>query len=419
MSNATKSHAYFRVKEMKLLKRKLGQLTREKNSRRLTIMGIAALMAIAVPLTTMTQQASADKYDDQIQALQNEINQYQSQSGVLKKKIGSLQEELTGIENQKNVIQAQINIAQIKFDQLTVQIKDTETKITTNQDTLGRTIADLYVNNTTTPIEMLASSDNIADFVDKQAYRSSVQDQLAQSITRIKKLKERLDVQKADVQRTINDQKNAKSALAETEKQKSNLLAQAAGEKDNYDKLTSDREAKKLDIQQQQQEEIAAAIAAAARANGGAGSVVLGGTSGAYPWNDSNCFVDGNAWSHGGANGSGVDGAGYGCRQCVSYVAWRAAKETGYYPRYWGNANNFPANARASGIAVGTQPRAGSAGVITAGQYGHIVWVESVDASSGTMVVSQYNYWNAGGPGWGHYSKMQVPIGTYQAYIYF
>jgi hypothetical protein len=47
------------------------------------------------------------------------------------------------------------------------------------------------------------------------------------------------------------------------------------------------------------------------------------------------------------------------------------------------------------------------------------VWVESVDMASGSMIVSQYNYYNAGGPGWGNYSKMQVPIGTYQQYVYF
>jgi surface antigen len=147
---------------------------------------------------------------------------------------------------------------------------------------------------------------------------------------------------------------------------------------------------------------------------------VLPGTSGGYPWNSSNCYVDSNAWSYGGVDGNGTDGLGYGCRQCVSYVAWRVYKETGYAPVNWGNAYDWPSSAAGAGFKVSSVPRAHSAGVITSGgSPGHIVWVESVNEGNGTMIVSQYNYFNAGGPGWGNYSKMQVPIGTYQSYIYF
>ena len=35
------------------------------------------------------------------------------------------------------------------------------------------------------------------------------------------------------------------------------------------------------------------------------------------------------------------------------------------------------------------------------------------------VIVSQYNYWNAGGSGWGHYSRMRLPASTYDTYIYF
>lgn len=179
--------------------------------------------------------------------------------------------------------------------------------------------------------------------------------------------------------------------------------------------MAADREAKKLAVQQQQQAAIEAAIAAA----GGGGAVVLPGTT-SYPWNSSNCYVDSNAWSYGGIDGNGTDGLGYGCRQCVSYVAWRVYKETGYAPVNWGNAYDWPGSAQGAGYQVSSVPRAHSAGVITSGgSPGHIVWVESVNESAGTMIVSQYNYYNAGGPGWGNYSKMQVPIGTYQSYIYF
>jgi peptidoglycan DL-endopeptidase CwlO len=383
---------------------------------RSTIVAAAVLMVIASTPLISQPRAYADKFDDQINALQNEIDQYESQAGQLRHKIGTLQQEIAGIDRQKRIIQTQIDLSQAKYDKLQQEIAKTEKDIKDNRVALGNTIADLYVDNTISPLEMLASSKNIGDFVDKQAYRSAVQDQLSKTIDRIQTLKESLEKQKADVQRTLADQKNSRNALAAKESERNTILAQTQGQEGAYKNLAADREAKKLEVQQQQQAAIEAAIAAA----GGGGAVVLPGTSGGYPWNSSNCYVDSNAWSYGGVDGNGTDGLGYGCRQCVSYVAWRVYKETDYAPINWGNAYDWPGNAQAAGYQVSSVPRAHSAGVITSGgSPGHIVWVESINESAGTMIVSQYNYFNAGGPGWGNYSKMQVPIGTYQSYIYF
>lgn len=121
--------------------------------------------------------------------------------------------------------------------------------------------------------------------------------------------------------------------------------------------------------------------------------------------------------SHGGVGGNGADALGYGCRQCVSYTAWRVGQKTGRFPYYWGNANQWPASARATGYSTGSTPRVNSVGVISAGQYGHVVWIEAVNGD-GTVDVSQYNYFNAGGPGWGNYSKMRVSASTYDVLIF-
>lgn len=385
----------------------------------LTTKIILVVVAVIVGLGSMVgvpNEAKADKYDDQIRALQKEIDEYQARAGQLQTQIASLQEEIRGIDNQKKLIQAQISLTEAKLAKLQEEIITTERNIQNNRVALGKTLTDLYIDDTISPLEMLASSQNIGDYVDKQEYRTAVRDQLSVKIETIKKLKAELEVQKVDVQRTLADQTNSRNALASKEAERSSILAKTQGQESAYKRLSSDRETQKLKVQQQQQ----AAIEEAIRAAGGGGAVVLPGTSGGYPWNESNCYVDSNAWSHGGVDGNGTDGMGYGCRQCTSYVAWRIFKETGYAPTYWGDAVDFPASARAAGFTTSNQPRSRAAAVITSGgRPGHVVWVESVDSGAGTMIVSQYNYYNAGGSGWGHYSKMQVPIGTYQQYIYF
>ena len=267
---------------------------------------------------------------------------------------------------------------------------------------------------------MLASSNTISEYVDKQEYRAVVREQLTTTIDEIRQLKQKLIQQKKDVEKVLAEQRQAQNALAEKEAQRQNILAQTRGQEAAYKQLTATREQQKAQVQREQQAAIEAAIAAALQRSGGSSTInVLPGdpNKGGYPW-EAGCWVDANAWSHGGPGGDGTDPLGYGCRQCVSYTAWRVGKQTGDFPRYWGNANMWPDNAREVGYATGRTPRVNSVGVISAGQYGHVVWIEAVNGD-GTVDISQYNYYNAGGSGWGHYSKMRVPASTYDTYIYF
>lgn len=362
----------------------------------------------------MARVVQADSFDEQIARIQAQIDDYQEQASKLNSQADSLQKELNSLTAQKNAIQAQINLQEVHRKQLVQQIADNEKKIADNQEALGDTIADLYVSSDISPLEMLASSSSIADYVDKQTYRNTIRDNLVTAITTIKNTKKQLEKQKKAVEDVIAEQQLARDALAAKEGQKQQLISQTRGQEAAYQALIVERENQKLSVQQQQQEAIEAAI----RAAGGGPANILPGdpNKGGYPW-EAGCWLDANAWSHGGAYGDGTDPLGYGCRQCVSYTAWRVGHYTGKFPYYWGNANMWPASARAVGYKTGTTPRVNSVGVISAGQYGHVVWVEAVNGD-GTIDVSQYNYYNAGGPGWGNYSKMRVSAATYDTYIY-
>jgi surface antigen len=262
---------------------------------------------------------------------------------------------------------------------------------------------------------MLASSNNIADYVDKSSYQSSISDELQSTISTINKLKQSLETKQVDVKRVLGEQQLAKQALVEKEAEQQLVLNETKGQEAAYNTLTADREQKKGELHRQQQAAIEAAMS---RGGGGFSSSVIGDSSkGGYPW-ESGCWLNANAWSFGGVNGNGTDPLGYGCRQCVSYTAYKVGARTGNYPRFWGNANMWPSSARSAGYQTGSTPRENSVGIIMDGQYGHSVWVESVN-SDGSLIISQYNYYNAGGPGWGNYSKMRVSAATYDTFIYF
>ena len=171
-----------------------------KAKRALLVFTAVVLAGLSTGYYFSNQSAFADQYDDRIRALQTEMNRYQAEANRLNAEALTLKVAIAQIVNQKNSIQAQIDVNQAKHDKLVVDIAATEKKIEENQDALGDIITELYIGDDITPIEMLASSQNIGDFLDKQEYRNAVKDELSTTIKTVKDLKTQLTTQKEEVE---------------------------------------------------------------------------------------------------------------------------------------------------------------------------------------------------------------------------
>ena len=366
------------------------------------VISAAIMMTVTLPTQILLRPAYADQFDDQIAAIQAQRDQYDAQAAALASQADTLDNQKAILQNQVDAIQAQVNESQAQYDKLQQQIADNEKKISDNRSALGQTIATMYVDDSMTPLELLASSSNIGDYINKQEYRSTIRDNLVKTIDKINTLKKELEQQRTDVERVLSDQKSQREALAVKVAELNKLITDTQNQEAAYQQLSAQGASQQNSLRQQQQEAIAAAI----RANGG-GKLVTGDPGrGGYPSNLANAPQD-----------SIIDPWGMYNRECVSYVAWKVYQKNGYMP-YWGgagNASQWPANARASGIPTGSTPRVGAAGVIYAGPYGHIVWVDSINGD-GTINISQYNY----GYPMGQFSRMyNVHPSAYDVYIYF
>ncbi|OGL34521.1 hypothetical protein A3F64_02420 [Candidatus Saccharibacteria bacterium RIFCSPHIGHO2_12_FULL_42_8] len=357
------------------------------------------IVATAVVMTfSSTTPVQADRFDDQIRSIERQISGYQSEAAKLGAQAETLQGTVNEMQAQLNTIQAQVTLSQAKYDQLVAQIKETEDKITRNQAVLEETIGDLYVNNTVSPIEMLASSKNIGDYLDQQEYRSSIRDRVETAISQIKKLKKQLEQNRDDAKKVLDDQQAQKAALAAKQAEQANLLAQTQNNEAAFQSLIGQQNSQIGTLRAQQ----AAANASRLRSYGGTVSPGDPGRGG-YP----------NAWASA-PQDSLVDSWGMYNRECVSYAAWKVHQRYGNMP-YWGgrgNANQWDNNARSAGIPTGSSPRVGSVGVMNGGYYGHVAWVESVNGD--TVRVSQYN-WGIRG----EYTEMTVSASAFDTYIYF
>ena len=354
-----------------------------------SIVAAAVLMSASIPVA-FAQNVLADKYDDQVKKLQSEADSYQQRASTLGVLASTLQAQLDTLTKQKNEIQAQINTSQAKRNKLEKDIAATEKKIAINKEALGEIVADMYVDSSISPLEMLASSKNIGDYVDKQEYRSSMQDNLNSTIKQIKSLRSQLEKQKKQVENVLRDQKSQKNALAAKEAEQAKLVSDTRGEESAYNGMVAKRNNEISSVRAQQ----AAAMAAAARQSTG-GSLNIGAGSasgGGYPAIWANAEQD-----------TLVDNWGLYNRECVSYTAWKVASTGRYVPHFGGagNANQWPSTTARYGIANGSTPKAGSVAIWDVGAYGHAMYVEAVNGD-GTITVSDYNN-NMDGLGWGRY----------------
>ena len=368
----------------------------------------SALVAAAVVVATSSSfciigsnNAYADHWDDQISSLHAQMEQYQQQANKLNALANSLQAELDKITEQKNNILAQIEISQKQHDVLQSKIEDTNKKIADNKSALGQIIADMYVDVSISPLEMLASSKNIGDYMDQQEYRSSVQDNLSAKIEEISKLKKKLESDKKEVELVLSRQNSQKAALAAKEADQARIVEKTRGEEAAYQALVSDAKAQAERAHAEQ----AAYIASLRSSSGGSGYIsgivgsiyVIAGTytgemgvSGGYPY--------------GGAQDSYADPWGLFNRECVSYAAWRIENGYGKKVNHFmghGHAYQWEYSAKARTVS---DPQPGDAVIAPIGYgmpYGHLMVVESV--SGDTIYVSQYNF-----DGTGQYSRMAI-----------
>jgi peptidoglycan hydrolase CwlO-like protein len=379
-----------------------------------------SMLVVVATVPSQTQPSYADQYDDKIAQLTADMAQYQAQADALNAQADSLQNEVAQLDNQKNALQSQIDLNQTQYDQLVVQVANTQTQIQQNQDALGKTIADLYIDDDTTPIELLASSTNIGDFLNKQEYRTSVKNELNTTITKVKALKAQLVTQQSDLSSVLAQQEQARDDLAAKESEQQNLLSQTQDNEANYQSLIANSAAQIAAAKATQ-----AALRARTTSTGGY-TLVDAGSLASYPWNNSNCPMYGYM-STGGTDGNGNDGHGYGCRQCVSYVAFRVAKATGIYFEDLGNGGSAAYNLehKHGWTDLGHNPQPGSVASLW-GTYGapyssgsnpgHTAYVEDVSSDGSKVLVSQYNY--DYGAGYGMYSEMWLSTSFFNDYAH-
>jgi peptidoglycan hydrolase CwlO-like protein len=391
----------------------------KNNTSKTSIVTRALLLALVAGLVMGSANiVRADSYDVKINALEQKNEEHQAALEDLGAQAANYQDAIRRLQAQINSLQGSIATNEAKQADLEKQIAQKQQEINHQRAVLGDILRSMYVDGQMSTIEMLASSNDLSEYVDKEAYRNSVQNNIQDSLAQIAKLQQQLQSKKTQVERLLVGLKDQRNQLAASKQRQASLLAYNHQQQSSYNaKLKANQaQIRKLEAAQ------AAAQAAYARSHG----VNFYGTAGhgGYP----------NRWANA-PKDSLVDSWGMLNRECVSYVAWKIDSVGKYMPRwggnyskyYGGNAYRWTDNADIDHIPhTGYPPSSWRAGVAVVwdqydgvGSKGHVAYLEGVN-SDGSIEVSQYNFFSAS-LGHGQFSRMHLSASDAQQldYIYF
>lgn len=346
----------------------------------------------------------ADQFDEQINSLNQQNAENQAQASVLRAQAQTYQEAIDKLQAQINAMVVQIAANEKKSEDLKQQIVEAEQELAKQRKTLGDSIRAMYLEGEISTLEMLASSKDLSDFVDKQQYREAVQNKIKSTVDQITLLKAQLKTQKDEVERLLAEQRTIESQLAVDRQKQSEMLAYTESQKTQYEQRIRDNNAQISTLRAQQ--------AAAYRRYGNGSSSPTGssivynnrttgswGDCGAYRycnygWDDylsETLYRWGLEWT----------------RECVHYAADQL-EARGYYIPYGlfsGRGNAYQWSGTTAGVATSVSvPQRDDVVYMPIGPLGHVGIVEE-NYGNGWVRISQMNF-----PYGGWYSTMDLQI---------
>lgn len=278
----------------------------------------------------------------------------------------TLEGEVARLNAEIAALEADIAKNQAIANDLSAQISENEIKLDLQQTALAKLLVDIHFEDEPDAIVLLAGSSSLSDLAEKQSRQSTAKTQIAASADAISTLKASLESQKQSVDALIASAEASRSEVTTKRNQQNALIEKY---KDNAEAYARDAAAAREKMQQ----EIAAEIA---KYNSGG---VVGEGYNSYPY-AANCPRD---------NVQYLVVGGYVC-QCTSYAGWKVQEYWGIYISAWGDAKNWGYSASRYGYVVDNNPAPHTVAFSTTGIYGHVMWVESVNAN-GTINLTEYN----------------------------
>lgn len=407
----------------------------------------ASIFLSSIILTTVAAPsiALADTYDDQISQKNSEISDLVDQQTSTQTKIDTLESQVTTINAKSDEVVAQQKVLAAESKQLKQEIADLEVRIEKRTETMKNQARDVQVNGQDTSfVDAVLNADSLSDAVSRvQAVNTFIkanntlieqqkEDQEAvkakeaansEKIESYQKYQVQLDTQKKELQTTQAELAVLKTSLAiqqatkedekealvkqkaEAEAEQKRILAAQAAE------AAAKKAAEQAEAKAKEEAEAKAAEQAKAQSNATttstpesavtesttATSTSKATTASSTSTSTTNTVASSSqATTSSSASTSSVSTTDTSNTYPVGQCTWFVKNRATWVGNRWGNANQWPASARANGFRVDNSPEVGSVVVFLNGAqysnatYGHVGYVISV--ANGVITIEEGNY---------------------------
>ena len=347
------------------------------------ITGYLGLFLASIVLLVFIMPANAYNCkpgDSECEKAKANMEAKRSEANLFSKKANSISEIIDQLNAEISALDKSIADNEAKIEKLNKKIAETEEKLQDTQEALAEMLINIHFSDDSEPIRVLAGSRSISDYAERAAREEVAKQEIAMMSEKVKKMKDDLNNQKAEVEEALRISENEKVVVASKRESQQVLKA-------NYEKSADDASA----VAKYWEDQVRAmAWTPPSTAGSGRRSYDLRNT---YPYAN-NCW---EGYVYEGANIAYPYG-GLIC-QCTDYVKWKAYEKFGVTEKWGGDAwmyiyeggNYVPNNGRTT--YVNSVPAPNTIAIWPAtwqNPYGHVQWVESINAD-GTMNITEYN----------------------------
>lgn len=204
---------------------------------------VAFFMAVSL-FPQSTAATTRQQLKEESDRLQQEISDSKQKLGDLSDKKDTLNNRLDSIAAEITKVKSEISLTNNNIEQTAEDIEQTKKDLKRNKELAQENAVTLYKNGDPSSIEILFSSDNFSDFINKQEYLYSAKERLSDIHKETSALKEELSDKQAKNKRLRSKLEGQRAVLNNNRQEQESLLAQTKGEEKKYqEKVQEDRAA--------------------------------------------------------------------------------------------------------------------------------------------------------------------------------
>lgn len=222
----------------------------------LALITLISSISLTYAATSSELQQQQSQIDKEIDKINSEIKDVKTQKSTTLDQIGKLNDEISTYQSEIDTLQNQIGTLNTQITEKEANIEEEQKKFDAQKEALEERLVAMYEAGSTTYLDVLLSSDGLADFISKYYLIEQLAEYDQELLDRIQNTKNQIESEKTSLENTKNEVQTSKSAV-ETKKsalstsvnQKNQLVSNLTAEEKELQEKLEDFEADKRAIQ--------------------------------------------------------------------------------------------------------------------------------------------------------------------------